>query len=347
MNNGTALADFARDVISRTGDGLLVGGIDVDDVVVLCGFLVAKYAVADISIPARLSPSSEVDEAWHRLLLYPVVYDVACRRAHELAGRIVGEVDDGGNYSPYAYAEEYPGVVDHSPNAANDPAPAKEQRRRAAVHEMNRLGLIPSSTAPASTPPPPRTGRYRANVCTPPDAPCNKRARLTNGDGLHCDDAAAAAAEEEAEEEEAEEEQQDEEEADEERADEGQAAAEEADEEDVEEGSAEEERSLEEERALEKERAEEKGATGNVSPSDEPLTIQVKDQCGEVTMFKVKSHQTAFGKIMHAYAKRKGVRADILRFMLDGETIHPWDTCADLELEDDDQVDVILIQAGC
>jgi hypothetical protein len=88
LSSSSPVVDLARDVISLTHNGLLVGGIAFDDVVGLCGFLVVKYAVADIAIPSRLSPSSVVDDAWHRLLLFPVIYDVACRRAHELAGML-------------------------------------------------------------------------------------------------------------------------------------------------------------------------------------------------------------------------------------------------------------------
>jgi ubiquitin len=150
-----ALDNLADDIIART-DGGLGAGITNAEVKELCGFLVAKYAVADITIPARMSPSMSVDIAWHGLMLFPRVYDIACRRAYNLAADIVGP-NDG-----FAYVE-FPGVVDHSPNAANDSQSAKEQRRRAAVLEMKRLGLSKTT-----------------RVCTSP-AQSNKCARLTNG----------------------------------------------------------------------------------------------------------------------------------------------------------------------
>jgi len=189
------------------------------DVEGLCGFLVAKYAVADIDVPARMSPSATVDAVWHSLMLHPRAYDSACRLAYELASRAVGNEGDH-----FAY-DGFPGVVDHSPNAANDPPSAKEQRRRAAVFEMNRLGLSPSTTTAA----PARLTRSRANVCTPPAAPSSKRARLTNGDGIGRNEV-----EEEAEEAvEAEEDVAEEEEANAEEAEEEEANEEDAEEEEV------------------------------------------------------------------------------------------------------------------
>ena len=233
-----SLADFARDVIARTGGGLLVAS-NAPEVEEMCGFLVAKYAVADIAIPARMSPSATVDAVWHRLMLYPRAYDATCRRAYELAAVIVGGGD--GNF---AY-DEFPGVVDHSPNAASDPPSAKEQRCRAAVFEMRRLGLSPSTTAAD----PAHPARSRANVCTPPAARSSKRARLTNGRGLGRN---TAEEEEEAREEEAVE-------AVEEEAEEDEAREDEADEED----------------------AEEEDVNGNAEHAGETATIRVKDLTGE------------------------------------------------------------------
>jgi small ubiquitin-related modifier len=86
--------------------------------------------------------------------------------------------------------------------------------------------------------------------------------------------------------------------------------------------------------------------SGNNAGDDSVVTIRVKDQNGEETMFKVKT-STRFGKIMHTYAIRKGVEVDSLRFLLDAERIGPNYTCAELGLEDEDQVDVILAQVGC
>ena len=173
-----SLADFARDVIARTEGGFLIAST-AREVEQLCGFLVAKYAVADISIPARMSPPATVDAVWHSLMLYPLAYDAACRRAYELAASVVAAAASDEDDDDFAY-EEFPGVVDHSPNAASDPPSAKAQQRRAAVLEMYRLGLSSLTTADLSRP----ASQSRANVCLPPAAQSIKRARLTNGRGF-------------------------------------------------------------------------------------------------------------------------------------------------------------------
>eukprot|EP00571_Detonula_confervacea_P004531 CAMPEP_0172327480 /NCGR_PEP_ID=MMETSP1058-20130122/59706_1 /TAXON_ID=83371 /ORGANISM="Detonula confervacea, Strain CCMP 353" /LENGTH=194 /DNA_ID=CAMNT_0013044549 /DNA_START=67 /DNA_END=651 /DNA_ORIENTATION=+ len=78
---------------------------------------------------------------------------------------------------------------------------------------------------------------------------------------------------------------------------------------------------------------------------NEPLTIRVKDQNGEETMFKIKK-TTRMKKVFATYAARKGVEANAMRFMLDGENINPESTPADLDLDDDDQIDCFLAQVG-
>lgn len=51
-------------------------------------------------------------------------------------------------------------------------------------------------------------------------------------------------------------------------------------------------------------------------------------------------------KIFNAYAVRKGVQPNSLRFLLDGERINADDTPKMLELEDQDQIDCVLEQSG-
>jgi small ubiquitin-related modifier len=234
----------------------------------LCIFLVVKYSVADIDIPSRLSPSISVDNTWHWLLLFPSVYASTCHLAYELAA-IITEND-------FAYSV-FPRVVDHNPNSANDLKVVKEQRRRATLVEMTRLGL------------------------------------------------SSITAEENDETEEETEEGTDEEE--------GEA-----------EGEVEEEEPLREEDAAREEEEEHESKKGEAAFT--VLNIRVKDQTGEETMFRIKN-TTSFGKIMNAYASRKGVRAVDLRFLLDGERIEPYQTVADLDLEDEDQVDCLLAWSGC
>ncbi len=76
-----------------------------------------------------------------------------------------------------------------------------------------------------------------------------------------------------------------------------------------------------------------------------PITLKVRDQTGEEMFFKVKKG-TQLSKIFDAYATRRGVGANTLRFMLEGKRVTGTDTPKMLELEDDDQIDVVLEQTG-
>lgn len=61
--------------------------------------------------------------------------------------------------------------------------------------------------------------------------------------------------------------------------------------------------------------------------------------------FKVKK-ETKMQKIMDAYAQRKGIGSQSLRFMIDGQRVQPDTTPKMLELEENDQVDVMLETLG-
>eukprot|EP00934_Nitzschia_sp_Nitz4_P003439 Nitzschia sp. Nitz4//scaffold30_size153850//64150//64552//NITZ4_002774-RA/size153850-augustus-gene-0.59-mRNA-1//1//CDS//3329547250//3429//frame0 len=80
-------------------------------------------------------------------------------------------------------------------------------------------------------------------------------------------------------------------------------------------------------------------------PSNEPITIRVRDQTGEETFFKIKK-TTKMSKVFDTYAQRKGVQSASLRFLLDGERIEPDSTPKMLELDDQDQIDCLLQQTG-
>ena len=67
-----------------------------------------------------------------------------------------------------------------------------------------------------------------------------------------------------------------------------------------------------------------------VTDTHSTVTIRVKDQTGEETFFKVKL-STKMSKVFDAYASRKGVRANALRFLLDGERINAGQTPLQLE----------------
>jgi small ubiquitin-related modifier len=68
-------------------------------------------------------------------------------------------------------------------------------------------------------------------------------------------------------------------------------------------------------------------------------------QTGEETFFKIKK-TTKMSKVFETYAQRKGVQANSLRFMLDGERIEANQTPKMLELDDQDQIDCMLEQMG-
>lgn len=87
------------------------------------------------------------------------------------------------------------------------------------------------------------------------------------------------------------------------------------------------------------------GGGAEASAASEAITIKVKEPSGEDIAFKVKK-STKLSKIMEAYATRKGVALNQLRFMVDGKRVNPDDTPKFLEMEDGDQIDVRIEQQG-
>ena len=81
---------------------------------------------------------------------------------------------------------------------------------------------------------------------------------------------------------------------------------------------------------------------------DNRMSIRIRDQNGEETMFTVK-RTTKMEKVFNAFAGRKGVDVQVLRFLLHGEPLYPGDrdTPESLELEDGDQIDCMLQQLAC
>lgn len=76
-----------------------------------------------------------------------------------------------------------------------------------------------------------------------------------------------------------------------------------------------------------------------------PITLMVRDQSGEEMFFKVRKG-TAMSKIFNAYAQRRGVAVDTLRFLLDDTRLTGNDTPKMMEMEENDQIDVYLEQLG-
>ena len=79
--------------------------------------------------------------------------------------------------------------------------------------------------------------------------------------------------------------------------------------------------------------------------ADEALTLKIADQGGGDMFFKVKKN-TPMRKIFEAYAARKGLQTNVLRFMYDGHRIKADDTPKLLDIMDNDQIDVQLEQIG-
>lgn len=90
--------------------------------------------------------------------------------------------------------------------------------------------------------------------------------------------------------------------------------------------------------------ADEEGGAA-VKSEEAAITIKVTEASGDEIAFKVKK-STKMAKIMEAFAQRKGVASNMLRFMVDGKRVNAEDTPKTLELEDGDQVDVVLQQEG-
>mmetsp|Transcript_1160 Transcript_1160/g.1793 ORF Transcript_1160/g.1793 Transcript_1160/m.1793 type:complete len:94 (+) Transcript_1160:98-379(+) len=86
-----------------------------------------------------------------------------------------------------------------------------------------------------------------------------------------------------------------------------------------------------------------KNEPGDAKP--ETITIRVKEQGGEETYFKVKK-STKMSKVFEAFAQRKGVQKNQIRFLLDGERINDDETPQSLELAENDQIDCLLEQQG-
>eukprot|EP00924_Labyrinthula_sp_SR-Ha-C_P012693 augustus_masked-scaffold_67-processed-gene-0.18-mRNA-1 protein AED:0.06 eAED:0.06 QI:0/-1/0/1/-1/1/1/0/117 len=78
---------------------------------------------------------------------------------------------------------------------------------------------------------------------------------------------------------------------------------------------------------------------------EETLTLRIKNQAAQETLFKVKK-KTKMGKIFEAYAQRNSLNKNALRFLLDGDRLNEEDTPEGLDLEDKDQIDVVLEQTG-
>jgi len=78
--------------------------------------------------------------------------------------------------------------------------------------------------------------------------------------------------------------------------------------------------------------------------------LNLREECGEITVFKVNFETTRFRTVAEYYAKGKGVRMNSLRFLLDGENLANGRfmnmRMRDF-LQDGDTVNILREQLGC
>jgi small ubiquitin-related modifier len=78
----------------------------------------------------------------------------------------------------------------------------------------------------------------------------------------------------------------------------------------------------------------------------EQLSIVILDQSsGEKTHFKIK-YKTKMGKVFKAWAEKKGINLDAVKFLFDGERVGEDLTPKLLNMDDGDQIDVFMEQVG-
>ena len=80
-------------------------------------------------------------------------------------------------------------------------------------------------------------------------------------------------------------------------------------------------------------------------PTVETITLKLRDQTGDEMFFKVKK-TTKMSKIFEAYATRRGVASNALKFLMDGQRVNPDSTPKMEELEENDQIDVMVDAVG-
>jgi len=85
--------------------------------------------------------------------------------------------------------------------------------------------------------------------------------------------------------------------------------------------------------------------TGESKGNSDHLNLKVKSQDGNEVFFKVK-RTTQFSKVMTAYCKKVGAEAESVRFLFDGTRIRPDQTPAELDMEDEDEIDAMVSQTG-
>ena len=80
--------------------------------------------------------------------------------------------------------------------------------------------------------------------------------------------------------------------------------------------------------------------------ADELITVGVRHQTGEVLHFTIRK-STRLERLFAAFKQKKGLDQNRhWRFLIDGEWINPTQTCLELEIEDQDQIDCMEEMGG-
>lgn len=77
----------------------------------------------------------------------------------------------------------------------------------------------------------------------------------------------------------------------------------------------------------------------------EHINLKVTSQDGNVVHFKAK-RGTQFRKLMKAYCERQSFQPESVVFMYDGERLRGDQTPADVDMQDQDSIDVMIHQVG-
>eukprot|EP00036_Acanthoecidae_sp_10tr_P009166 CAMPEP_0182920946 /NCGR_PEP_ID=MMETSP0105_2-20130417/3827_1 /TAXON_ID=81532 ORGANISM="Acanthoeca-like sp., Strain 10tr" /NCGR_SAMPLE_ID=MMETSP0105_2 /ASSEMBLY_ACC=CAM_ASM_000205 /LENGTH=99 /DNA_ID=CAMNT_0025058421 /DNA_START=63 /DNA_END=362 /DNA_ORIENTATION=- len=75
------------------------------------------------------------------------------------------------------------------------------------------------------------------------------------------------------------------------------------------------------------------------------INLRVVAQDNQELHFKIK-RSTPMRKLISTYCKKKGLQADSVRFLFDGEQINPEATPETMDMEDKDVIDVMYQQTG-
>ena len=75
------------------------------------------------------------------------------------------------------------------------------------------------------------------------------------------------------------------------------------------------------------------------------INLKVVTQDGNEIFFKCRL-TTPLEKLMKAFCQRNGVAQSSVRFLFDGNRVSPHQTPAELEMEDEDVIDVMVEQQG-